>query len=75
MYLMHKPGGDLIGVLSLDRLFDPFRKAVNGRLHADEECKEPTAFGKGNLVFPSGEYLPRCRVDPAYMTKLHGTGG
>jgi hypothetical protein len=75
MYLMHKPSGDLIEILTLDRLFDPFQKEVDGRFHAGEEMQEPAAFAKNELVFPSGEYLPRCWLDPAYKSKLRAAGG
>jgi hypothetical protein len=70
MYLMHKPSGDLVEVLTLDRLFDPLQPEISGRFHAGEELQEPEAFAKSELVFPSGEYLPRCWVDPAYRKKL-----
>ena len=75
MYLMHKPSGDLVEVLVLDQLFDPFRKEVTGRFHAGEEMQEPASFAKVNLTFPSGEYLPRCWLDPAYKTRLMAAGG
>jgi hypothetical protein len=75
MYLMHKPSGDLVEMLNLESLFDPFRREVNGRFHAGEEMQEPAAFAKSELVFPSGEYLPRCWLDPAYKTKLHIAAG
>jgi hypothetical protein len=71
MYLMHKPSGDLVEMLNLESLFDPFRREVNGRFHAGEEMQEPAAFAKSEMVFPSGEYLPRCWLDPAYKTRLH----
>lgn len=74
MYLMHKPSGDLVEVLTVDRLFDPFQCEISGRFHAGEELQEPAAFAKSELVFPSGEYLPRCWVDPTYKSKLFATG-
>lgn len=74
MYLMHKPSGDLVEMLNLESLFDPFRREVSGRFHAGEEMQEPAAFAKNELVFPSGEHLPRCWLDPAYKTKLHALG-
>jgi len=70
MYLMHKPSGDLVELLNLDMLFDPFQKNVPGRFHAGEELQEPADFAKVDLVFPSGEYLPRCWVDPTYKSRL-----
>ena len=44
-------------------------------LHAGEEMQEPAAFAKGDLVFASGEYLPRCWLDPAYKSRLHAASG
>lgn len=60
MYLMHRPSGDLVEVLNLEALFDPFRKEVSGRFYAGQEMQEPANFAKGDLAFPSEEYLPRC---------------
>jgi len=75
MYLMHKPSGDLVEVLNLDRLFNPAHSEVNGRFLAGDELQEPAAFDKNDLVFPSGEYLPHCWVNPAYKDKRRSVGG
>lgn len=75
MYLMHRPSGDLVEMLNLEALFDPFQKEVSGRFHAGEELQEPAGFAKGELGFPSGEYLPRCWLDPAYKSKPRAAGG
>ncbi|MEK7303504.1 MAG: acetyltransferase [Pseudomonadota bacterium] len=75
MYLMYKPSSDLIEVLNLDSLFNPFQKDVNGRFLAGDELQAPAAFVKDDLVFPSGETLPRCWVNPAYQDKLRAVGG
>ncbi len=66
MYLKHETTGDLVEVLELDKLFDPFAGEVRGRFHAGEELQEPAAFRKADLAFPSGEPLPRCWTDPHY---------
>lgn len=66
MYLKHKPSGDLVEILDVRALFDPCRSIVAGRYHAGEELQEPDTFEKSVLVFPSGETLPRCWVDPHY---------
>jgi len=66
MYLKHIPTGDMVEVLDTARLFDPFQTEVPGRLHAGEELQEPATFSKTELVFPSGESLPRCWVDGRY---------
>lgn len=66
MYLKHKPSGDLVEVLDLEALFDPFTSDVRGRFHAGEELQESASFRKAELIFPSGEKLPRCWVDAHY---------
>ena len=66
MYLKEKQSGDLIEVLDTAQLFNPNSSDVRGRFHAGEEMQEETNFSKQELVFPSGESLPRCWLDPAY---------
>lgn len=66
MFLRHAPTGDLVEVLDSDNLYDPFATALRGRFHAGEEMPEPADFMKRELVFPSGEALPRCWIDPQY---------
>jgi hypothetical protein len=66
MFLRHQPSGDIVEVLDLEALFDPFRAGLTGRYHWGEEMQEPAPFAKSELVFPSGEPLPRCWVDPHY---------
>jgi hypothetical protein len=70
MYLKDTASGDLVEVLDLSAMFDPCRTEVKGRFHAGEELQEPAEFGKRNLVFPSGEPLPECWINPAYRQKL-----
>lgn len=66
MYLKHESTGDLVEVLNIEKLFDPFAAEISGRFHAGEELQEPAPFRKADLVFPSGEPLPRCWTDPHY---------
>jgi len=66
MYLKQRSSGNLVEIISLDELSDPFRKDVIGRSHYGEEMQEPESFNKTDLVFPSGETLPRCWLDPHY---------
>lgn len=66
MFLKEAKSGDLVEVLDLPSLFDPSRVSVNGRFHVGEEMPDPSDFTKGDLIFPSGEALPRCWVDPHY---------
>ncbi|MDH5648281.1 MAG: acetyltransferase [Gammaproteobacteria bacterium] len=66
MFLKDKATGDVVEIMDLTALFDPFMSQVKGRLHAGEELQDVTEFAKIGLIFPSGEPLPRCWVDPDY---------
>jgi len=66
MFLKTRQDGSLMEVLNLRQLFDPFAGSVDGRLHAGEELQDSESFAKGELLFPSGEALPRCWVDAGY---------
>jgi hypothetical protein len=65
MFLKDK-SGNLVEVLTLADLYDPCLKDIQGRFHAGEELQEPEIFPKMELLFPSGEGLPRCWIDPHY---------
>lgn len=69
MFLKHQENGDLIEVLDLPALFDPFKQDVSGRYHAGEEMQETSSFTKSELVFPSGETLPACWTDGKYRER------
>lgn len=66
MFLRTRQDGSLLEVLNLRQLVDPFASAVEGRLHAGEEIQDPELLAKAELLFPSGEALPRCWVDAGY---------
>jgi len=66
MFLKHKASGDVVEVLDLPALFDPYQDSVTGRFHAGEELQDKEKFSKADLIFPSGESLPMCWVDPDY---------
>lgn len=70
MYVRHAASGDLVEILELSALFDPCVTEVAGRFHAGEELQDPAPFRKAELVFPSGEPLPRCWMDPGYRGDL-----
>jgi len=69
MFLKTRNDGSLMEVLDLQHLFDPFAPAVQGRLHAGEELQDAELFAKSELLFPSGEALPRCWVDAGYASR------
>ncbi|MBY4678954.1 acetyltransferase [Marinobacterium arenosum] len=66
MYLKESASGHLVEVIALSDLFDPYQTELTGRSHYGEEAQDPERFEKRSLVFPSGETLPRCWLDPHY---------
>ncbi|MEB3226470.1 MAG: acetyltransferase [Synechococcus sp.] len=70
MFLRHAPEQILIEVLDLRDLWDPFKKEVLARAHAGEEMQDPEIYPKAELLFPSGEPLPKAWLDPEY--RVHG---
>ena len=72
MFLKQKSNDDLVEILETQNLYDPFKAEVLGKCHAGEEMQDPEMFTKSELIFPSGESLPSCWLDPDYkhlMTK------
>ncbi|MEM8828159.1 MAG: acetyltransferase [Cyanobacteria bacterium P01_G01_bin.19] len=66
MFLKSKTHGELVEILDMQNLHDPFQKEVSGRFHAGQEMQDPEMFLKSQLVFPSGEALPKCWIDSDY---------
>lgn len=71
MFLKQKSSGDLIELLEIQNLYDPFQQKVLGKCHAGEEMQDPETFLKSELIFPSGESLPSCWLDPDYKHIIH----
>lgn len=66
MFMKDKSTGHLVEILDVSALFDPHQPVVKGRIHAGEEMQDPACFDKCDLIFPSGESLPRYWVDAHY---------
>ncbi|MEH1817730.1 acetyltransferase [Nostoc sp. C052] len=66
MLLQIKNSGELVKILEIQELLDPNNDVVHGREQQGEEEQPPDTFKKENLVFPSGEVLPRCWLDADY---------
>jgi len=66
MFLQEKLHHEMIEILSLSDLFDPFHKTVEGRYQHGEEIQDPEKFDKLNLQFLSGEDLPACWLNAHY---------
>ncbi|BAZ52519.1 acetyltransferase [Nostoc ellipsosporum NOK] len=66
MFLQIKGTSDLVKILDIQELLDPNIDIVHGQDQEGQEEQEPDSFQKQNLVFPSGESLPRCWLDANY---------
>jgi hypothetical protein len=70
MFVQERETRHLVEILDMEQLFDPFSDSVKGRYNVGEDLPEPEAFRKQELVFCSGESLPKCWLDPHY--REHG---
>ncbi|WCE30740.1 acetyltransferase [Vibrio sp. SCSIO 43137] len=68
MFLKERKSGDLVDIVEMKDLTDLFTDSVVGRYQAGEEQQDPEPFKKSDLVFMSGEELPRCWTDPGYRS-------
>jgi len=66
MYLKQRENDRLVEVLSIAELYNPLHDTVIGRRHYGEEPQDPEKVPKAELIFPSGEDLPRCWTDVHY---------
>lgn len=66
MLLKEAATGHMVEVLSLVDLINLNRKEVVGRYQEGEDPQDPLKFMKSDLIFLSGESLPRCWTDPHY---------
>lgn len=66
MLLKEKTTGTLLEVVNLNDLFNLNHSEITGRYQCGEEQQDPEQFQKNDLVFLSGEALPRCWTDPHY---------
>ena len=66
MLLKELSSGHMIDVVSLIDLMNLNCDEVVGRYQEGEEVQDPKKFNKTDLIFLSGEKLPRCWTDPHY---------
>lgn len=69
MFLRETRSGDLVEVLDLEQLSNPFRDKVKVQYQHGEDLLEPELMAKSTLNFPSGEALPQCWLDGHYRDK------
>lgn len=66
MLLQEKETGNIIEINDLLALINPVKSTILGQDQLGQEEQDPEEFEKKNLVFPSGENLPRCWIDENY---------
>lgn len=69
MLLHNQKNGSLVKVLDIEELINPNSDAINAKSQQGEEEQAPESFAKNDLLFPSGEALPRCWIDADYRYK------
>ena len=72
MLLKQKSSEHMVEVANLLDLMNLNHAEVVGCFQEGEEQQDPVTFNKTELVFLSGEDLPRCWTDPHYRdNELH----
>ncbi len=66
MLLQDRRTGTLVEVMDIQLLIDPMESEIVVQGQAGEEEQDPAPSKKDNLIFPSGEDLPRCWLDANY---------
>ncbi|MFB2836139.1 acetyltransferase [Floridanema evergladense] len=66
MLLKSKETGTLIQIHDTESLINPNQHEISGQDQAGQEEQNTTTYSKEELVFPSGESLPRCWLDANY---------
>lgn len=66
MLLHDKQKDALVEVLGLIALINPNQSEISGQVQSGQEEQDPEPSSKADLIFPSGESLPRCWVDADY---------
>ncbi len=66
MFLKSRANGDMVDVSTIQDLTNLYHDKVVGCYQAGEELQDPQEFSKSELVFLSGEELPKCWTDPKY---------
>ena len=66
MLLKERFSGHMVEVLSIIDLINLNCDEVVGRYQEGEDVQDPIKLKKADLIFLSGEELPRCWTDPHY---------
>ena len=66
MLLQLKDSGELVKINDVQELINPNSNTVQAKEQEGQEEQQTDSYEKENLVFPSGEKLPRCWLDANY---------
>jgi hypothetical protein len=66
MFLQNTETQSLVKINDVQALINPNQDEIVARSQSGEEEQDPEAMQKKNLIFPSGEKLPRCWTDANY---------
>lgn len=66
MLLQLKNSGELVKIVDVQELVNPNTDTIQAKEQKGEEEQPLNSYKKENLVFPSGESLPRCWLDANY---------
>jgi hypothetical protein len=66
MLLQLKDSGELVKVIDVQELINPNQDVVHAQQQEGQEEQQADSYKKENLIFPSGETLPRCWLDADY---------
>jgi len=66
MLLRRKSNKHMISITNVSELMDLNFTNVEGKDQTGEEEQDSETYLKSDLVFLSGEELPRCWIDPHY---------
>ena len=66
MFMKEASSNELIRIDDVSELASPLESQVKGRRQTSQEEQDTTLFKKSNLMFPSGEALPKCWLDADY---------
>jgi len=70
MYLKHAPSEELVEVIDLQDVVNPFSSSVLVRSYRNDKQQRAERLPKHELVFPSGESLPKCWTQSTHQERV-----
>jgi len=70
MYLKYIPTDDLVEVIDLQDVINPYATTVLARVYSDERGQRTDRYPKADLTFPSGEALPQCWTQKSFHERI-----